>query len=369
MEGLETRVKWRELLYPAALLYGGAVFFRNLFYDKGGLSRYRLPVGCISVGNITWGGTGKTPVCIWLLHWLGNRGFSPLLLTRGYKGRASSYPLVVSSSHSPHICGDEPCMLLQDAPFAKIIVDPCRERGFEYGWRLFKPDIVILDDGFQYRRLKRDIDIVVFASSDLMEWDRLLPMGNWRERSASLERAHCFLINSTDKGLDILFDFVKKRLFPYNKPIFPFEVRASHILEIHSGEGFPRGFPYILVTGIGNPYRVEKTALRYLGYPPLDFLCYPDHHLYTLSDWKKIYSRAQSLGAKIICTPKDAIKLKYLVSSECYTFDLELRWLDTFFLSTEDFPLWLSRQSIFKEKSSHRDIGDQSNEGKVYNSR
>ncbi len=326
------------------------------------MEAYRPPVGCISVGNISWGGTGKTPVCLWLLNWFIERGLLPLLLTRGYGGKASSYPLILSPSLSPYICGDEPCMLLEEVPLAKIIVDPCRERGLECGWRLFKPDIIILDDGFQYRRLHRDIDIVVFSPSDLIdEWNRLIPQGSWREKSPSLFRAHCFLLNCTEIEIERLWPFVEKRLYPYKKPIFPFEIVASEIIEIHCGEAYPIGEPYMLVAGIGNPSKVEKTATDFLRYSPVDFLSYPDHYPYTLSDWRRIYSRASSLGAKIICTPKDAIKIRHLTSSECYTFKLDVKWSKEYFFSQENFSNWLLGKSIFKYKSPHGDIGDQTN--------
>ncbi len=314
---------------------------------------------CISVGNISWGGTGKTPLCLWLLTFCHQKGLLPLLLSRGYKGSALSYPLVVSPGISPYVCGDEPYLLQQEAPYAKIVVDPRRERGLKWAWRAFKPDIIILDDGFQYRRLDRDLDLVLLSTQDLsLHWNKLIPVGTWREDHTALKRAHCFLINYTgQENTEKLEELIEERLFSFQVPIFTFRVIAKEVVEIHSQRrSYPSQRPYILVAGIGNPEKVKKTALDLFGYPPARFITFPDHHRYSPADWRSISGIARSLRAEIVCTPKDAVKLRTLTSDDCYTFLLDIQWEKGYCPPGISFSTWLSGKSIFKDKSSHRDI-------------
>ena len=347
----------QNILSFASRIYHLGISLRNFLYNSNQIPIFTPPLFTISVGNISWGGTGKTPLCEWMLKWSHKQGLSPMLLTRGYRGTPPSYPYVVTLNSHPSYSGDEPLMLYKSCPFAKIIVDPKRERGIYFGWKNFKPDIAILDDGFQYRKLKRHLDILVFSITDLTKnWNKLIPAGSWREPKSSIHRAQLILINSTAHLLKDIIPIVKKRIMPYKKPVYIFHTEIKEIIPADTTTPRLKDIPdrYILVSGIGEPKKAFDSALRFTGKAPMEFLPYPDHYKYKKKDWEKIYHLAKKRKCIILCTPKDAVKLQEFSKGNLYTFKLQLHF-DAKLNTSYELDTIL-RKSFFEYKSSHGHI-------------
>ena len=157
------------ILFPLALFYWGMIYWRNLFYRFGFFITRKLPVPVISVGNITAGGTGKTPMVLALAHKLQKEGYRPAILSRGY-GRNTKGAQIVSDGKtnfkSWEAVGDEPALMAKNSEGIPILVDENRFRGGMLLFEKFKPDLILLDDGFQHRSLFRDLDIVLINGKD-----------------------------------------------------------------------------------------------------------------------------------------------------------------------------------------------------------
>ena len=186
---------WHRLLAPLTPLYRGAVAARLEAYRRGWLRSSRLPAPVISVGNLTFGGTGKTPTVIALVRDLVRRGRHPAVLTRGY-GRTIAEPVVLIGPDpkvAVEVAGDEPLELAARLPGVPMVVDPDRVRG---GVEALTrgADILVLDDGFQHLRLERDLDLVLVDAGDPWGGGRMPPRGRLREPLSGLARAHAVLL-------------------------------------------------------------------------------------------------------------------------------------------------------------------------------
>ena len=324
MKSATSITRW---LLPLALAYAGLMRFRAKGFAGHWLRSWRPPVPTISVGNISWGGSGKTPLCEWLIRWCQGRNLRPLLLTRGYKAAPPRYPYRVQADSPARCAGDEPLMLYRSTG-ADILVDPKRTRSGTWGWTQLRPDLFILDDGFQHLTLERDLDLVLMRPRDLeADWNRVIPAGPWREGPSALDRASAFVLNASPEAFQDLLPLISTRLGHLDRPIFSFCLRATGCLRVSDrfrNSTLPDS-GYLLVSGVGNPQAVEQTATRFVGRAPLRHLVFPDHHPYSARDWDRIVEAAGSLGSvPILCTPKDSVKLEGYPSLNLWTLDLEL---------------------------------------------
>jgi len=175
-----TKSRLRYALFPLAMLYWGIVFWRNVFYTFGFFISRKLPTKVISIGNITAGGTGKTPAVIYLAKLFLKNGIKVGVLSRGY-GRKTAGTQLVTGGETPvddwRNFGDEPTLIAQKLPEVPVVVDSNRYRGGMFLIKSFGPDIIIIDDGFQHRAIERDIDIVLINSQDTRAEHKLLPYG------------------------------------------------------------------------------------------------------------------------------------------------------------------------------------------------
>lgn len=305
---------------------------RNFLYSAKLINSYTPPLFTVSVGNISWGGTGKTPFCHWLLNIAQARGKKTLLLSRGYKGKPPHYPYIVDKNSPVEFSGDEPLMLKLLNKDTHILIDPKRERAIEAGWRLYKPDIAILDDGFQYLRLKRHLDILIFSANDLISnWNKIIPYGTWREDKLSIYRSDVILINTTGFNSDDILHYIEKYILPFKKATYTFKNYIKSIVcanDFKTSVQLPNS-DYILLAGIGNPNKVFTSACEFIKNPPKKFLTYPDHYKYSKKDWDKIEFEAKKNNSIIITTLKDAVKLRKF-SKEFYALDVGIKFVDMF---------------------------------------
>lgn len=289
------------LLSPLSLLFGLIGGLRRTGYAVGLLRRRRFPVPVIVVGNITVGGTGKTPLVIWLARYLQERGWRPGLVSRGYGGRASRWPQQVRPDSDVNAVGDE-AVLLATATGCPMCVGPDRPAAVSGLLTHADVDIVISDDGLQHYALARDIEIVVIDGARGFGNGLLLPAGPLREPRSRLKRAELVVVNG-----DPVDDACSMRL---GRP------RLTHLHEARSRtlESLA-GSRVHAVAGIGNPTRFFDMLRRY-GLEPIEHPL-PDHHRFAATDL------AYGDDSPILMTAKDAVKCRRFPCDDCWVVEVE----------------------------------------------
>jgi tetraacyldisaccharide 4'-kinase len=268
---------------------------REKLYASGVLTTLRLHHPVISVGNLTVGGTGKTPLVIALAEGLRDRGYRPVVLSRGY-GRISRGVLVVGSQPSKwEDWGDEPFLIKQRLRNVPVVVGANRYEAGRVAEQQQLGNIFVLDDGFQHRRLHRDVDVVTI---DPVEWaagELLLPTGRWREPKASISRAHVACVQDV-AGISVP-----------DLPISSFKVRAEIEGIYKEDEPIPaehlKNRAVVAFAGIAKPERFFA-ALKSVGVQPVKTVRFRDHHHYSARDIEKLG------GEILITTEKDAVRLR-----------------------------------------------------------
>lgn len=336
------------LLKPFGWAYGAVMRLREGMYASGALGSWEAPAMTVSVGNIGWGGSGKTPIAGWLLDWAQANNHQSLLLTRGYKAKPVRYPYLVKPGALAEEAGDEPLMLASLHTKANVVVDPNRTRGGKWGVKQFNPRLVVLDDGFQHMAVKRHLNLVLLRPEDLSDqWDRVIPAGSWREPKAALKRADAFMIKAGPKYFKKIMPYFTERLAKLHKPIFSFQVIPTGLRRVLDGEQAADfdSEKYLLVTGVGDPDLVKRTATQYIGYKPVRHMVYRDHHAYTKTDVLEMQTTASRMGCKaILCTPKDAVKLGPMCTKEFWQFNLRVSFGPSSIGEKSTFPTWWQRQ-------------------------
>ncbi len=279
------------------------------------------PAFCVSVGNISWGGTGKTPVTDWLLERCREKKLRAAVLTRGYHSHPPFLPYQVTAESHPSECGDEPLMLARQHPEAAIVVDHDRCRAVRFLCGKICPDIYILDDGFQHCAVKRNLDLVLMDADDLRKdaktsnWNRVIPAGTWRETASALESADAFLVKTSPEEWSSLAESALSRLPA--RPLFAFRMAVRGLRPLAGAAPFTTGNAYIFAAGIGNPQQALATTENFMGYPPRKTFLFPDHH-----DFLHEKNALEAPGLPVICTAKDAVKLEKLrLSVPCFAID------------------------------------------------
>lgn len=308
MNWFDTR--WPAILFwPLSLLYALVIDLRNMLYDLRLLRSYKISCPVVCVGNITVGGTGKTPTVQWLAHGLISRHIKVAILSRGY-GRTSTGTVVVSDGRqmlaSARESGDEPLLIAQSCPGAAVVVDEDRVRGARLIERLFQPDIILLDDSFQHRRLHRDFNVVTLRSSRPFGNGFCLPAGPLREPIKHLQRADLFLVIGDAS-------FESSEIDRFQKPVF----KANYqVREIYNPNVKPfdmndlRKRSVIAVCGLAKPESF-RNLLEKLNVNLLEFLTFKDHHNYSMHDIDIIEKKASTVSADFIfTTEKDWVKLR-----------------------------------------------------------
>ena len=301
----------RGLLFPLAVLWrwGG-----NRKRERGLAQRQKLPVPVISVGNITVGGTGKTPAVLHLAGLLSQAGWSPGVLTRGY-GRASPHGVVIvkqGGEASRTSTGDEAQILLRSGLLSLGVGADRAEAGRQLAERGLAT-VLILDDGFQHVRLARDFDLVLIDWLNPFGGGELIPQGRLREPLEQLSRASAFLITRVPPGASTVALETVLRQFAPGIPVFQSRVVAQEWIDQESGKRFAAlALPYrqtVAFCGLGNPASFWRT-LRDLGIAPLECHEYGDHHLYTPREVRRLGQLGRMRGVEaLLTTEKDAVNL------------------------------------------------------------
>ena len=306
------------ILLALSLFYRLAVLARNKAYDLGALRIRRLPHPVISVGNIVAGGAGKTPCVRLLVAELQKRGIRAAILSRGYGAvqRQHRYPLLVSDGarilRSAAEAGDEPVMLAKSLAASIVVADPNRIRGGMMAARKFAVDCFILDDGFQHRKLHRDLDVLLLDCDRPFGNGRLLPAGRLREPRRNMSRAGVLVITRCESAPPKeLVDKIKTA--NPRAAIFSARHRPNRLVAIGSGAvGDPaalRGKKIAAFSAIARPDDFEKSLLS-LGAALIFRRAFPDHHSFDRREIEEIVAEASRRGAEaIVTTAKDAVRI------------------------------------------------------------
>lgn len=309
------------LLFPVYWLYAAGVFIRNRFYDYGIFPSHSFDIPIISIGNITVGGTGKTPHVEHFVSEL-QKEIHVAVLSRGYKRKSSGYRLV-SNQDTYLEAGDEPLQIKKKFPDVTVCVDKNRKRAIE---KLSKevapiPDLIIMDDGFQHRKVKPTFSVLLVDFHRQLHEDHLLPIGWLREQAHETRRASIIIITNTP----VVITPIERRLiikhinlYPYQQLFFtavqyesPYDLFTMQPVK-NPEEAISRdNLQILLFTGIANSQQY-KTYLGSTYSKNLISIDFPDHHTYSLKDLQKIRTQFDSMPGTnkiLVTTEKDAVRL------------------------------------------------------------
>lgn len=306
----------------AEIPYGAAVRYRNRRFDTNPALATKVDVPVVSVGNLTLGGTGKTPMVAWLARWFRRRGVRVCIISRGYGSGEDGG-------------NDESLELGRKLPDVPVVENPDRVEAAAMAVEEFETELILLDDAFQHRRIRRDLDIVLLDALEPFGFDHVFPRGTLREPVGGLARAGVVVLSRAG-----LLDSESKRgirdragrLVP--DALWAEAAHAPLAFLDSDGTSFPldilAGKSAVAFCGIGNPAGFRHT-LEEIGLNPSQFVPFPDHHRYTRDDVDKLRRLAGENGADaFVCTHKDLVKLDVteLDGRPVYAVEIGIRFLE-----------------------------------------
>lgn len=370
----EHLVKINKWLYPVSFLYGIGVGLRNKLFDWQIIQSKSFNIPIICIGNITVGGTGKTPHTEYIIKLL-QKEYQVAVLSRGYKRRTKGYVLADKASNA-HTIGDEPYQIKKKFPQAVVAVDEKRCNGIENLCKLHHPhiEVILLDDAFQHRYVEAGLNIVLTDFHRLFCDDALLPAGRLREPEKAKDRAHIIIVTKCPPDIKpIDYNIISKRLklYPYQQlyfssfnygsltPVFPEMNPSKRALNT-----LTRNENILLVTGIASPAALKEELKKYT--PNIQLITFGDHHNFRNRDIRLITEEFGKIKNKkiIITTEKDATRLadhpalSEEIKKHLYTLPVEVHILqnqqDTFNKNIISYVRKNKRNnSLSKRKDAH----------------
>lgn len=298
----------RKLLFPFSLIYLLITAVRNFLYDKKIFKSYIAPIPVIAIGNLSTGGTGKTPQTEYLIRLLSGN-YKIATLSRGYKRKSKGFILGDNTSNAD-ILGDEPYQFFQKFPDINVAVDADRKNGIEQLLSLSsKPQVILLDDAYQHRKVKAGFYILLTAYGDLYSNDLILPAGNLRESRSGAHRADVVVVTKCPVDLSEreMLDITKKlKLIKSQKAYFTCIEYDNTVYseDRHYDVAAINAIPKVLVAGIAKP----KPFFDYLQQPGDTILSFPDHHDFSEKELTDLNERSKD--KIIVTTEKDYMRLK-----------------------------------------------------------
>jgi tetraacyldisaccharide 4'-kinase len=302
----------RKILFPLAFLYWLVTFIRNWLYDKGIFKSTSFDIPIIVVGNLSVGGTGKTPQIEYLIRLLSDK-YKVAVLSRGYKRSMEGFILADEKATASSI-GDEPFQFYSKFPNIQVAVDANRVNGIEKLLQLpNKPDVILLDDAFQHRKVKAGFYILLTAYDDLFCDDYILPFGNLREPSSGKKRADMIIVTKCPKDLSELAQQKIREKLKVKQPVYFTTIEYDDYVYGNDGQLLVseiQSESKVLVAGIAKP----KLFFDFLKNETDETLVFPDHHHFSKQDCEQILAKAN--GRKIVTTEKDFVRLNGLLPKE-----------------------------------------------------
>ncbi len=323
----------KRLLSPLSLPY-----YAGLLIAKRFTTRFRLSRPVISIGNITWGGTGKTPVAIALAQELIRRGLKPAVLSRGYRRKGSNEHLIVSDGtrilSTPEACGDEPYLIAQSVPQAAVVVGADRYAAGELAFHELGADVFILDDGFQHWRLTRTADVVCVNALNPFGNGLLIPAGILREPLSALSRAHLIVLTNTQLVPEEKLPALERTLHRFSAaPIIRSSYTPSALMKVLDLTKHPvellKGKNVAAFSGIAEHSGFSR-MLEQCGMTVTRHIRYRDHHWYSTGEIEESMKTAPT-DCPFVTTAKDAVRLRGVtprLSTQCaeriYALEIDL---------------------------------------------
>ena len=291
----------RMILTALSWPYSIVVRLRNHLYSRGALGAHRAEVPVICIGNLTTGGTGKTPLVVWLCRNIRRKGLACAILTRGYKTQKGEL-------------SDEPALLAAQCPDVPVVVSPDRVAGAAEAIRRHRAQVLVMDDGFQHRRLARDLDIIAIDATEPFGYGRVLPAGLLREPIAGLKRAHAVVLTRCDQVPEDALTRIEDQARRINRNlVIARSIHAPVTVRTAAGTDIPLeempGKRVFAFCGIGNPQAFFRTLSR-LGATVVGSRVFDDHHRYRADDLEAVHSQAREKQASLVLTTqKDWTKI------------------------------------------------------------
>ena len=326
------------IFYVISLIWDVVYRVRRFCYDYGIKRQYSFHVPIISVGNLTFGGTGKTPLTLWISDYVSRKNKKVMILMRGYKGKLEhSHGLIKSNSKmapDPILYGDEALLYARKLKNASVVVGKKRAQNLEYYFPEEKPDLVVLDDGHQHIKIKRNLNFVLFDLMQPLSIYEVAPLGLMREGMSALKDADLIVLARADLVDEGKKTALKKLIRPHLAPRTPIaEIRyvpnglldTSFKLKMKAQD--LKGKKVICLAGIASPLSFFK-MIEELGALILITESFPDHHYFKLEELKSFIDYAKAEDALIVTTEKDIVRIKQVVDDPVFCFlDIKVDFL------------------------------------------
>jgi tetraacyldisaccharide 4'-kinase len=347
---------------PFSPFYARLMRLRERAYATGRLASLRLPCPVVSIGNLSLGGTGKTPHVQAMVRWLRERGKRPVVVSRGYGGTVGRGPAVVSDGErvllSPREAGDEPVMIAHFLRGVPVIVGSDRFSAGVCAVEKLGADVIVLDDGFQHLRLAREVDLVLLPANGPFSKERVFPGGDLREPVSALSRATAVLLTRAEAVPAGERELVRHRVQTTvpGVPVFFSETRVTGMRSVGGrceGPGYLKGAAVLAFCALGDPQAFWDTLER-LGADVKGREAFPDHYFYKAADLARLLALARATGAQaLVTTAKDVVKIEPL------SIDLTLRGRDA------SLPVWVLEIEAMPERGLWNLLGSRLHVGSM----
>lgn len=302
----------QTIAHGIAPMYKTGLSIRRFLYQSGCWKTRKSPVPVVSIGNLSVGGTGKTPLVMHLVSHIASAGYHPAVISRGYRSRLGSVPCRVPLNGSAADFGDEPVMMTRSMPGIPVIISRNRFRGVQLAHSRHAADCAILDDGFQHWGLFRDLNIVLLDVRFPVNSEKLLPAGRLREPPDALARADLIVFTHSETSAPHSGDLALIRQFAPDIPIFyaRYQFKSLRIPLSDTIDPAPVTAQSVcLISGIGDPSSFRDTAAAMGARITLE-ISYPDHYRLTPDDWHRSLVQAKNAGCRfVLITAKDEVRL------------------------------------------------------------
>lgn len=327
-----------NILLPLSWLYGIGLETYLLPYKLGVRKRYKLPCRVVCVGNLTFGGTGKSPTVRAICSKIQERGLKPAVISRGHRGSLSSVGAIVSDGGKRRLeaseCGDEPALLADALSGVSVAIGKDRRRIGDTVCEQFHPDLIVLDDGMQYWQLHKDVEIALVSAEKPFGMGRLLPSGDLREPSRGIQRVDAIIVTGTENVTPERVQEIVANLAlraPWVE-VFTAKRVPKMLTDAETGECLPvdalAGMPVVAVSGIAKPWSFERMLLV-CGADIRESMPFGDHCDYSATEVSAIQAALERTGAEaVVTTAKDAVKLNLSVKTYVLDIDLEVEDID-----------------------------------------
>ena len=337
---------WLYLLLPVSWLFALVASIRRTVL-RGRASKVTFDVPVVVIGNLTVGGTGKTPVILALTRALQKAGIKVGVVSRGYGATSSQFPIQIAEQHTAEQVGDEP-LLIHRLSQCPVVVDPDRSRACTYLLEHNKIDVILSDDGLQHYAMPRDVEVVVVDAARLFGNGMRLPAGPLREPVSRLTSVDAVLVNN---GTEPQQSSARVSALAGEVPVFTMHLQAKTLYNLKTQEQLPfTGAPFKMgdrvqaVAGIGNPERFFRLVDE-LPYT-VEHFAFPDHHPYRENDFP---ARGIDLSRPIVMTEKDGIKCRSFANDNFWVLHIDVKLPDAFTTLIKDL---VERAGVEKSNSA-----------------